>query len=97
MYGTIAKLKVLPGAMDAIRAMEARRPTGIVTSYVLKADTDPDELWLVALFESKQAYEANAASPEQDAEYWALRKLLQQDPEWHDGAIVFDSQNMPPA
>ena len=46
-----------------------------------------------SLFESKTAYDANAASPEQDGEYWALRRLLSEDPQWHDGAVVFDSQN----
>ncbi len=92
MYGTIAKLKALPGALDAIRAMEARRPPGFVASYVLQANATADELWFVVLFESQAAYEANAASPEQDSEYWALRRLLAAEPEWHDGAIVFDSE-----
>jgi hypothetical protein len=36
-----------------------------VETIVLQADADPSELWLVALFESKEEYHANAGSPEQ--------------------------------
>ena len=91
MYGTIAKLKADSGALEAIQMMESRRPAGFVGSYVLQSDTEPDELWFVVIFESKAAYEANASSPQQDQEYWALRRHLKADPEWHDGQFVFDS------
>jgi len=91
MYGTIAKLKAGPGALEAIQVMESRRPAGFVASYVLQAETEPDELWFVVIFENKAAYDANAASPQQDQEYWALRTHLLADPEWHDGRYVFDS------
>ena len=91
MYGTIARMKTLPGALDSIRSMESRRPAGFVASYVYRMETDPSELWLVVLFESKAAYDANAASPEQNAEYWDMRGHLSADPEWHDGTVVFDS------
>ena len=49
---------------------------------------DPGELFLVAIFESRQAYWANAQSPEQDRRYLELRALLDSDPEWHDGEII---------
>ncbi|MBK9093643.1 MAG: hypothetical protein IPM84_12905 [Anaerolineae bacterium] len=51
-------------------------------------DADPGELFLVAVFESKEAYWANAQSPEQSERFMQLRALLLADPEWHDGAIV---------
>ena len=93
MYGTVAKLNALPGALESIRKMESRKPPGFVASYVFQGDADPAEMWFVVLFESKAAYEANAASPEQSTEYWALRALLSEDPDWHDGAVVFDSNS----
>lgn len=91
MYGTIARMQALPGALEAIQSMEARRPAGFIASYVYQMDADENELWMVVLFESKAAYDANAASAEQNAEYWSVRNLLSQDPEWHDGRVVFDS------
>jgi hypothetical protein len=42
----------------------------------------------VAVFESKEAYWANAQSPEQNARFLQLRALLLDDPQWHDGVIV---------
>jgi heme-degrading monooxygenase HmoA len=93
MYGTIAKLRSKPGALEAIRVMEARRPAGFVASYVLQSDADPDELWFVVFFENKDFYEANAASPQQDSEYQILRSHLGEDPQWHDGMIIFDSSS----
>jgi hypothetical protein len=51
-------------------------------------DADPDEYILAVAFESREAYAANAASPEQDARYQELRALLEADPEWNDGEIV---------
>jgi quinol monooxygenase YgiN len=94
MYGTIARMQTLPGALEAIRVMEARRPAGFVASYVYQMDANESELWMVVIFESQAAYAANAASPEQNAEYLAVRKLLSQDPDWHDGKVVFDSGGM---
>jgi hypothetical protein len=93
MYGTVAKLKALPGALEAIRVMESRRPPGFVASYVFQSGADASELWFVVLFESKGAYDANAASPQQNDEYWALRRVLSADPEWHDGQVVYDSHS----
>jgi hypothetical protein len=40
---------------------------------------------LVVGFESRAAYESNAASPEQGARYAQPRALLAADPEWSDG------------
>jgi quinol monooxygenase YgiN len=93
MYGTIAKLKAKPGALEALRQMESsRRPTGYLGSYVFKSDNDPNELWLVVFFENKATYMANADSPEQDKEFRKLMEALSAEPEWHDGEIVFASK-----
>ena len=51
-------------------------------------DADPNELYLVAIFDSREPYRANAASAEQDAEYRQMLEFLDGEPEWHDGEIV---------
>jgi quinol monooxygenase YgiN len=90
MYGTIAKMKVKQGALDEIRKMETnRQPEGYMGTLVFQSDEHASELWLVAIFRDKQAYFANADSPEQDAEYRRLRSMMDADPEWHDGEVVF--------
>ena len=92
MYGTIARLRAKPGAheqlMDVGTQDPMRRVPGFVTQYVYQSDADSSEYWLAVVFESKEAYRANAASPAQDASYRRLRELLAEDPEWHDGEIV---------
>ncbi len=97
MYGTIAKLKTKPGGLEALRQelgqMETgRRPAGYINSYVYLSDKDPNELWLVVMFENKAAYVANAESPEQDKEFRKLMQFLTEEPEWHDGEVVFASK-----
>ena len=94
MYGTIARLKTKPSALEQIRKMETgRHPTGFVKSFVFRSDNDPDELWLIVIFENKASYQANAASTEQDSEYSQVAKYLMAEPEWHDGEVVFSSES----
>ncbi len=90
MYGTIAKIHTNPAQVDALRALAERMGTapGQLGRYVFQMDADPGELFLVAVFESRQAYWDNAQSPEQHQRYQELRALLDSDPEWHDGAII---------
>jgi len=44
---------------------------------------------MAAVFESEDAYVANANSPEQHRRYQRYRELLSADPEWTDGEIVY--------
>jgi len=91
MYGTIAKLSAKQGALQELSKMETgRQRAGFIGSYVFKSDKDPNELWLVAIFENKDLYVANANSPEQDKEFRNLMDFLKTEPEWHDGEIVFE-------
>jgi quinol monooxygenase YgiN len=91
-YGTVARMRVKAGLEERMAALgrewETIRIPGMLASYVLASDSDPRELYLTAVFESKEAYVANAGSPEQHARYLALRELLDADPEWHDGSFV---------
>jgi quinol monooxygenase YgiN len=92
MYGTVARLRVKPGKMEELRQHseeEGRVIPGILFQYVYKMDADPDECYLVVGFESKEAYRKNAESPEQHERYLKYRALLDAEPEWHDGEVVF--------
>ena len=90
MYGTIARIKIDPTNIEEMKALGDSMGTapGQVARYVYQMDADPGELFLVAVFESKEAYWANARSPEQNERFMQLRALLLEDPQWHDGVIV---------
>lgn len=96
MYGTVARLKVKPGMEEQLQALATdpvyQQVPGAVAQYVYKLDNSPGEYYLAVLFESKEAYWANATSPEQDARYRRMRDTLAEDPEWHDGEVVFSYQ-----
>jgi len=90
MYGTIARVKINPAKLEDLKALGQRMGVapGQVARYVFRMDADPGELYLIAVFESREAYWANAQSPEQNQRYQELRTLMSADPEWHDGEIV---------
>jgi quinol monooxygenase YgiN len=92
MYGTIARIQLKPGMEARFKELEQEYTTapvaGFVATYVYRMDADPNEYYMAVVFESKEAYQANAASPEQDARYRKFRELLSADPQWHDGEIV---------
>jgi heme-degrading monooxygenase HmoA len=91
VYGTIAKMKLKPGAEDKImQAMEGSDEgrEGHVATYVFKSDADPNVHFVTTVFESKDAYKKFAASPEQDKRFRHMRELLAADPEWHDGEVI---------
>jgi|SRR5689334_8474752 quinol monooxygenase YgiN len=97
MYGTVARMRVKEGMQDrASQLMEEQnaRPTaGLLADYAFRTDADPNVYYIVAIFESKESYWANAQSPEQDAQYRALREILEEDPEWNDGEVVYSSEH----
>ena len=70
----------LLAAVLAFLGFGAARPAQPIPSF---------EHVIVVVFENKEAYRANADSPEQDARYQKLRALLEDDPEWNDGEIVY--------
>lgn len=92
MYGTVARLRVKPGAesqlQQQMKDFEAVKVPGFVTTYVYRMDADPNDYYMAVIFDSKDAYEANAKSPEQDVRYREMLKSLQGEPEWHDGEII---------
>lgn len=91
MYGTVARMKLKPGGIEALKRMsEGQEPApGAVAFYAYQMDADPNEIYMVAIFESKQSYLANAQSPEQNAQYQKWAEWFEAEPEWHDGEIIY--------
>jgi quinol monooxygenase YgiN len=92
LYGTVAKMKILPGKEADLKNLGRQQPPGLVFEHIYKLDSGNDEYMLIVGFESKEAYKKNAESPEMHQMYLEYRKFLAADPEWHDGEIV---QSMP--
>lgn len=93
MYGTVARIRMKPGMeaqiTEQMREYEAAQVPGSKAVYIYRMDAAPDEYYLAVVFESREAYFANANSPEQNARYQRLVELLTGEPEWHDGEIVY--------
>jgi hypothetical protein len=96
MYGTVAHIRVNPGKEQEVLALQhewerERRPkaTGGIGEFLYKLDRNPNEYILVVLFQDKETYTALADDPEQDRWYRRFRELLEADPEWHDGEVVY--------
>ena len=98
MYGTISRLKPKPGQEAAVISMidewdQTRAPLwkGSGVGYLYRPDQSPDELIMVVAFRDKESYRANAEDPEQDRWYRRFRDLLQADPTWEDGEIIYST------
>jgi len=92
MYGTVARLRVKPGCEAALIArlgeVEGRIP-GAKQVQVFRLDADHNAYFMVVAFESKEAYVANAESAAQRDRYEQLLAVLDDEPEWHDGEIIY--------
>ena len=95
MYGTIATMRLKPGAEPKLMELmeewgRDRKPKvkGAVGGYVLRPDNRPNEAIIVAIFEDRASYRANADDPEQDRWYRRMREQLEADPVWNDGEIA---------
>ncbi len=93
MYGTVARLRLKPDSEPRMRELmaeyESLQVPGYVRSTVYQLDDDPRDLYLAVVFESRESYRANAESPEQHARFVQMMELLEGEPEWHDGEIVY--------
>ncbi len=93
MYGTVARMRIKPGMEsrfdEVMKVYEGTEIPGAVDSWVYRTDEDPRTFYLAVLFENRESYVKNAESPEQDKRYRTLRDILETDPEWHDGEIVY--------
>jgi heme-degrading monooxygenase HmoA len=93
MYGSVSRWRVKDGQQQALEQlfseMMDKMPPGSRGVCVYRSDTDPQEYWIAGRWDSKDAYTANSNAPGTDATYRRLRALMDGDPEWHDGEIVF--------
>jgi quinol monooxygenase YgiN len=99
MYGTVARMQVRSGHAAELQKLtteweqgRGREVAGFVASYVFQPDNQPDSAILVAIFQDRNAYRANANNPDQDRWFQQLRQHLVADPEWTDGEVIFASQ-----
>ncbi|HSP08760.1 MAG TPA: antibiotic biosynthesis monooxygenase [Candidatus Dormibacteraeota bacterium] len=91
MYGTIAKMKLKPGAEEKVMQVMGgsdNRAEGHVSTFVFRSDADPTVHFVTTVFESKQAYKKFADSAEQSARFHQIKELLAAEPEWHDGEVI---------
>src|SRR5689334_20407309 len=76
MYGTIARFQLKPGMAAKLDALQqqftAAAVPGFIAAYVYQMAADASEHYLVVVFASQAAYQANASSPAQAARYEAL-------------------------
>ena len=88
MYGTIARVKIDPAKLEELKALGRRMGApGQIARYVFQMDADPGELYLIAVFESRETYWANAKARSR-TNVTRSCALMSADPEWHDGEIV---------
>lgn len=95
MYGTVARMMVKSGMEAQFQQIANEigmgRAPGQVAVYAYQMDRNSREYYLAAVFESREAYHANAASPEQHERFMKLMSVLESEPEWNDGEIVHSS------
>lgn len=103
MFGTIATLKPAPGKEDELLAAleewgrdRGSAIAGPIRVYIARSERDPGVLLNIALFDSKERYEENAADPAQDAWYQRMAACLSEPPEWHDHEVVLAYEFVPP-
>ena len=95
MYGTVARIKIQPDKVDeALELMknteESSDSPGAVGYYLYQMDSDPSEFFLVVQFEDKDSYFANANDPQTNAEFQEMAKYFAEEPQWHDGEVVYN-------
>ena len=92
MYGTVARFRLKPGGEAQFKAImdefDQNPPQGFIREYLYRLDADSNAYLMVAVFQDRQTYTANASSQWMDALYRRFRALMEGDPEWNDGEII---------
>lgn len=92
MFGTIARVHLLPGMKETLQRVMAEDASadipGWVADYLFETTADPQICYLVAIFQDEASYTANADSPAQHERYLKFRACLTADPEWNDGHVI---------
>ena len=99
MYGTISRVRVKPGHLQQLldagaeNEREAAGQKGPGFLFVFKLDRDEDELYMVAIAESKADYQALSESPEMHQQYVRMAEHYEGEPGWFDGQVIFARVN----
>ena len=91
MYGAIFNLRVKDGhERDLLETMDERNLEikGAVAWFLMRPDDKNADLVGVAVFESKEAYVANANRPEQHEAFTKMMEHLEAEPNWTDGEYI---------
>src|SRR5512146_3041402 len=95
MFGTIATMRVKPGCEDDLLNVfeewgrdRGARIDGPIRVYISRSERDANVLLNIALFDTREHYEANAADPAQDAWYRKMLPSLAGEPACHDHAVA---------
>ena len=94
MYGTVARFRVKAGMEEAFReyGVQQQQNRGSTPGqrgfYLYQMDNNPREFYMVAIFDDRDSYHANAQSPEQHERFMEFVQFMEAEPEWHDGEIV---------
>jgi heme-degrading monooxygenase HmoA len=90
LYGSIAEMCLKPGALEALmdQGEGEESPNGAVALCVFQMDADPNQVFMVAVSESEEAYRAYSESQESHQQYTEMLKSLQDEPKWHDGHVL---------
>ena len=89
MYGTMGKVKVKKEnqqkLVETMRGQQNANIEGFRAAWLMFPENREDEAVLVAIFENKEKYWANANDPEQDKRYQEFSQYFDSEPEWSDG------------
>lgn len=92
MFGTIARMRVKKGmgsTLDELsKRFESRHVDGWMSTNIYRGKDDPQEYWISVVFRDESSYKKNADDPVQNQWFGELMKLLDSEPEWHDGEVV---------
>ena len=93
MYGTIGHFHVKAGMesqlIEALRQVGDMHLPGSVAAYCYHTDAGERDYYIAVVFTDKEAYLAHAQHPEVAAIDERLMGLLEWEPEWHDGEVVY--------
>lgn len=98
MFGTIFRMRPKAGQEQTIMELVGRwereilpELSGYIGECVLQSTSNPGEVIGLVIFDSEASYQQSSSSPAQGQWYQKLRALLESDPEWNDGQIIFAS------
>jgi quinol monooxygenase YgiN len=92
MYGTVARMKVKPGKLDEFREfaweMAEQEMAGHIGTNLHVSESEPGVVYMSVVFKDREAYRANADSPEMQSNYERYMSYLEGEPEWNDGEVT---------